>query len=92
MKNLMWLLRWTLKAAVFVVLFAFALNNQQPGSVQFFFDATWKAPQVLILLAAFACGLVLGILAMVPRWWRWRRQAQRADKTNTTRTPELHGL
>ncbi|MEI7495705.1 MAG: DUF1049 domain-containing protein, partial [Betaproteobacteria bacterium] len=35
----MWLLQWTLKAAIFFTLFAFALNNQEDILVHFFFGA-----------------------------------------------------
>ena len=73
MKYLMWLL----KAAIFFTLFAFALNNQQAVAVNFFFGALWNAPLVLVVLAAFACGLALGVLLMMPRWWR-NRPARRA--------------
>jgi lipopolysaccharide assembly protein A len=69
-------LAWLLKAAIFFSLFAFALNNQQDVAVHFFFGTTWTAPLVLVVLAAFAIGLVLGALAMVPRWWK-HRKAQR---------------
>ncbi len=74
MKNLVWLLKWILKAAIFFTLFAFALNNQHEGAVRFFFGTEWRAPMVLIVLAAFALGMALGVVAMAPRWWR-RRQA-----------------
>ena len=76
MKNLVWLLKWILKAAIFFTLFAFALNNQHEGAVRFFFGTEWRAPMVLVVLAAFALGLALGVVAMAPRWWR-QRQAQR---------------
>ena len=66
-------LAWLLKAAIFFSLFAFALNNQQDVAVHFFFGTTWRAPLVLVVLAAFAAGLVIGALAMVPRWWKHRR-------------------
>jgi uncharacterized integral membrane protein len=66
---------------VFLVLLAFALNNQQSSSLQFFFGAQWQAPQILIVLAAFACGLLAGVLAMAPRWWKWRRRAHTAAAT-----------
>jgi putative membrane protein len=72
MKNLVWLLKWILKAAIFFTLFAFALNNQHEATVRFFFGTQWRAPMVLVVLAAFAAGLALGALAMVPRWWRHR--------------------
>lgn len=69
MKYLMWLL----KAAIFFTLFAFALNNQQAVAVHFFFGTLWKAPLVLVVLAAFTCGLALGVLFMMPRWWKKRK-------------------
>nr|WP_145546121.1 lipopolysaccharide assembly protein LapA domain-containing protein [Variovorax boronicumulans] len=72
MKNLVWLLKWILKAAIFFTLFAFALNNQHEGAVRFFFGTEWRAPMVLVVLAAFALGLALGVVAMAPRWWRQR--------------------
>jgi putative membrane protein len=65
-------LMWLLKAAIFFTLFAFALNNQQAVAVNFFFGALWSAPLVLVVLAAFACGMALGVLLMMPRWWQKR--------------------
>jgi lipopolysaccharide assembly protein A len=67
---------WLLKAAIFFTLFAFALNNQQDVTVHFFFGTTWTAPMVLVVLAAFAVGLVIGALGMVPRWWKHRKAAR----------------
>lgn len=98
MKYLMWLL----KAAIFFTLFAFALNNQQTVAVHFFFGTLWQAPLVLVVLAAFACGLALGVLVMIPRWWKTRKAAQRhpADmstfgtSTNVIDNPTMphHGI
>ncbi len=79
MKQVLWLFRWILKAAIFFTLFAFALNNQHDASVFFFFGTQWRAPMVLIVLGAFAIGLTLGVLGMVPRWWRERSLARRAQ-------------
>ena len=72
---------WLLKAAIFFTLFAFALNNQQDATVNFFFGYLWRAPLVLVVLAAFALGLVIGALGMVPRWWKHRAAAHRAQQT-----------
>ena len=69
---------WLLKAAIFFTLFAFALNNQQDATVHFFFGTQWRAPLVLVVLTAFAAGVVVGVLGMVPRWWRHRTAARKA--------------
>ena len=78
MKYLMWLL----KAAIFFTLFAFALNNQQTVAVHFFFGTLWQAPLVLVVLAAFAGGLALGIFVMMPRW-------SKKQKTSSNHAPEI---
>jgi len=77
-------LLWLLKAAIFFTLFAFALNNQEDTSVHFFFGTVWRAPLVLVVLAAFATGLVIGALGMVPRWWKHRMAARRAHQKIAT--------
>jgi uncharacterized integral membrane protein len=78
MKHVAWLFKWLLKGAIFFTLFAFALNNQADATVYFFFGTRWTAPMVLIVLSAFASGLVIGVLGMVPRWWRHRSAAAHA--------------
>lgn len=86
MKQLAWLLKWALKAAIFFTLFAFALNNQHDATVRFFFGQQWTAPLVLVVLSAFALGLVIGVLGMVPRWWQHRRAAALARKESAAAT------
>jgi len=78
MKQIAWLFKWLLKAAIFFTLFAFALNNQGDVTVHFFFGTRWTAPMVLVVLGAFAAGLLVGVLGMVPRWWRHRSAARKA--------------
>lgn len=80
-------LLWLLKAAIFFTLFAFALNNQQDATVHFFFGTQWRAPLVLVVLTAFSAGLAVGVLGMVPRWWRHRAAARRAHAAVATPTP-----
>ncbi|MFM1925449.1 MAG: hypothetical protein RIT44_1255 [Pseudomonadota bacterium] len=81
MKRLLRLLQWLLKAAIFFTLFAFALNNQQETRVNFFFGTYWQAPTVLVVLSAFSLGVVVGVLGMVPRWWRNRQAARKIQPT-----------
>ncbi|HEX7887910.1 MAG TPA: LapA family protein [Ramlibacter sp.] len=93
-------LAWLLKAAIFFTLFAFALNNQQDATVHFFFGTRWTAPLVLVVLAAFAAGLVAGALGMVPRWWKHRKAARPVPGADAEAhstligqgTPPTHGL
>jgi putative membrane protein len=68
---------WLLNAALFFVLFAFALNNQDSVSLKLFFGQSWEAPLVLILLLALLVGVFLGVIVMLPLWLRARRQRQR---------------
>lgn len=77
---------WLFRAAVFFVLFAFALNNQQEAIIHWFFGQEWHAPMVFIVLAAFAFGCAFGVVAMVPSWWRHRRVARRREPPATTTT------
>jgi uncharacterized integral membrane protein len=85
---------WLLKAAIFFTLFAFALNNQHQATVHFFFGHQWSAPLVLVVLAAFAIGLAIGALGMVPRWLSQRAAARRhqAAVQPALPTPSVDGV
>ncbi len=68
---------WLFRAFIFFTLFAFALNNQHITTVRWFFGVEWSAPLVIIVLAAFGGGCAIGVLAMLPAWWKHRRVARR---------------
>jgi putative membrane protein len=68
---------WLFRAFIFFTLFAFALNNQQSATVRWFFGVEWRTPMVIVVLTAFAAGCAIGVLAMVPAWWKHRRVAKR---------------
>jgi len=85
-------LLWLLKAAIFFTLFAFALNNQHDATVNFFFGTAWHAPLVLVVLAAFAGGLVVGALGMVPGWWKHRRAATQLQVDTLPRAASASGV
>lgn len=80
---------WLLKAAVFFAVFAFALNNLGHVRVHFFFGHHTDTPLVVVLLGAVVAGLVLGLLVMLPYWWRWRHLQTRptTDAADSTLTP-----
>jgi uncharacterized integral membrane protein len=63
---------WLLRLIVFLALFALALNNQHAATLHSFFGLEWHTRMIYIVLAAFVAGCAIGVLAMVPRWWRGR--------------------
>jgi lipopolysaccharide assembly protein A len=67
------LLVWALRFVVFLALFALALNNQHAVTLHSFFGIEWQTRMIYVVLAAFIAGCAVGVLAMVPRWWRGRR-------------------
>ena len=71
------LLTWAIRVALFVVLLAFAAKNTEPVALRFYFDLAWQAPLVAVLLAFFAAGAALGLLAMLGGWIGQRREISR---------------
>ena len=71
------ILVWALRAFLFFTLFAFALNNEHEVTVHWFFGYHWQAPLVIVVLAVLTAGAALGVLSMVPSWWRHRSVARR---------------
>lgn len=75
---------WLLNAAIFFVLFAFALNNQDPVTLRLFFGASWQAPLVLVLLLVLVLGVFLGVIVMVPLWLRARKKPAQPGPASPT--------
>jgi lipopolysaccharide assembly protein A len=73
MKALFQALRWLVALVLFFLLFAFALNNQSKIQVNLLFGLSRQLPLILVILMAFAVGMVAGILGMLPHWLRQRR-------------------
>jgi uncharacterized integral membrane protein len=74
----------TVAVLLFVVFFGFALKNTQEVALRFFSDYEIRGPLVLLLLAFFGGGATLGILAMLPTVFRYRRDLNRQKKVMTT--------
>jgi putative membrane protein len=75
------ILVWLFRAFLFFTLFAFALNNLHTATINWFFGVRWNAPLVIVVLVAFGAGCALGVLAMVPAWWKHRRRSRQAPAT-----------
>ncbi len=82
-------LSWAIRFALFVVLLAFAAKNAEPVSLRFYFDLAWQAPLVALLLAFFAAGAILGLIAMSGTYFAQRREIARLQRADSSR-PEFN--
>ena len=67
-------LTWLLRAILFLLLFGFAVKNDQPVVLRYFFGYEWQASLVLILLLFFAVGAGVGALTVLSNIFRQRRE------------------
>ncbi len=67
-------LSWLLRGVLFVVLLGFAVKNDQPVTLRFFFGYEWNTSLVVLLLCFFALGAGIGILSMMGAVFRQRRE------------------
>ena len=58
-------LTWAVRLIIFSFLLVFAIRNTQPTTLRFVLDYAWEAPLVIILLAFFAGGALLGVLSVI---------------------------
>lgn len=66
------LVAWIIRIVLFALLFVLALRNTADVSLQLFFDAVWRAPLILILLAAFVLGALAALISVAPSLMRQR--------------------
>lgn len=62
---------------LFVVSFAFAVNNTAPTELHFFAGMATRAPLIALLLAFFIAGFTFGTIALLPGWVRQRVEIRR---------------
>jgi uncharacterized integral membrane protein len=67
-------LTWSLRAVLFLLLLGFALKNDQPVVLRYFFGYEWQTSLVVVLLVFLTVGVVIGLLAMVGILFRQRRE------------------
>ncbi len=73
-------INWILRAVLFVLLLGFAVKNDQPVSLHYFFDYEWSSSLVVVLLLFFALGAAIGVLAMLGNVLRQRREIARLKR------------
>jgi uncharacterized integral membrane protein len=63
-----------LKIVLFVLLLGFAVKNSDVVTLRYFLGYQWQSPLALVILVAFAIGLVTGLLACSWRLLRSHRE------------------
>jgi putative membrane protein len=67
-------LNWMLRVVLFLALLGFAVKNDQPVTLHYFFGYEWQSNLVTLLLIFFAAGAAIGILAMFANVLQKRRE------------------
>ncbi|MBI5437160.1 MAG: LapA family protein [Nitrosomonadales bacterium] len=67
-------LTWLLRAILFLMLLGFAVKNDQPVVLRYFFGYEWQSSLVVVLLLFFAVGVGVGMLAVLGNIFRQRRE------------------
>lgn len=73
-------LNWLLRAVLFVILLGFAVKNDQPVVLRYFFGFEWQSSLVVVLLVFFAAGTAVGVLAMLANVLQQRREIARLKR------------
>jgi len=73
-------LNWVLRALLFLVLLGFAVKNDQPVTLHYFFGYQWQSSLVIVLLIFFAAGAAVGVLAMLSNVLQQRREIDKLKR------------
>lgn len=67
-------LNWLLRVVLFIILLGFAVKNDQPVVIRYFFGYEWQVSLVLVLLLFFAAGAGIGMFAVLSKIFWQRRE------------------
>jgi len=81
-------LAWIVRFVLFLALFLLALKNTDTVSLKLYFDQSWQAPLILLLLVFFAVGAAMGVLATLGTVFRQRRENARLQRELQNRKRE----
>jgi len=76
-------LTWAIRLIIFSFLVVFAIQNTDVVTLRFVLGQFWEAPLVIVLLAFFAGGAVLGVLSVLGVIFRQRREISRLKRELT---------
>lgn len=82
---------WSLRVVLFLLLLGFAVKNDQPVVLRYFFGYEWQTSLVVVLLCFFALGVAVGLLAMLATLFRQRGElsAVRRELTLKNKLSEI---
>ncbi|MEI7614286.1 MAG: lipopolysaccharide assembly protein LapA domain-containing protein [Betaproteobacteria bacterium] len=84
-------LLWSCRILIFLFLFAFAIKNTESVSVRFIFDSFWQAPLVIVLLAFFTGGALLGVLSLLGTVFGLRRELAKLKRVQQDESSKQPG-
>lgn len=73
-------LTWAIRLIIFSFLVVFAVQNTDPVVLNFILGQAWQAPLVIVLLAFFVGGAMLGVLSLLGVIYRQRREIARLKR------------
>ncbi len=71
---------WPLRVLLFLLLLGFAVKNDQPVVLSYFFGYQWQASLIVILLVFFSAGVLIGVASMLASMLRQRRELAAAQR------------
>ena len=82
-------LLWIFRTFLFLMLLGFAIKNNEPVVLKYFFGYEWHATLVLVLLVFFAAGVGVGLLALLGTLFRQRREIAALKKELRLKTNQV---
>ena len=86
----MQILIWIVRVVVILLIVWFAARNSEPIVLYGYMDSSLKAPLVLILLAFFGGGLMLGLLASLMSIFQLKREVRKLNRALQHKTHEVN--
>lgn len=71
---------WICRIFIFLFLLGFSLKNTQVTDVHFFLGTNWQAPLIIILLAFFTLGALLGVLTLLGKLFKLKREVSQLKR------------
>ncbi|HTN94357.1 MAG TPA: LapA family protein [Gallionella sp.] len=86
-------LNWTIRVVLFLALLGFAVKNDQPVTLHYFFGYEWQSTLVIVLLIFFSAGVAVGIVAMFSKVLQKRREIAvlKRDIPNNSKPGDIGG-